>query len=235
MTNEIIAFIIIAVIVLFLLGIVLLLIGFFRLGADGISAWIRKWKRKKEEKKEKERIIQEKKQLENDDMREIKKIMNAIPDKINALNNFTNELNDKIGKLQEIASQAIKNAYGVYSGVFNSIYRYQNEWKAKYSRSIDPIIALQCDKIVSKVSETIDKKKQLIDKNSADIIRYRDLYEQLQKEYDREFKIQKMKKINSNLSMEIFDSESDITATIYNGGLLKITFSRHPSVPCEVL
>ncbi|MBR4326722.1 MAG: hypothetical protein IKP73_14475 [Bacteroidales bacterium] len=212
-TFAIIIIIIVAIVIFLIIIGWLLLIGLFQKGSDGISAW----KRKRKEKQEKERIMQEKQNLENDDMREIKKIMAAIPEKINALNDFTKELNEKRGKLSGIASQAIQNAYGEYSGMFNSIYRYQNEWKAKYSQSIDPIIALQCDKIVSKVSEAIDKKSQLIDKNNADIVKYRNLYDQLQLAYDREFKIQKMKKINSNLSVEISNSEGDLATSIYKG------------------
>jgi hypothetical protein len=149
-------------------------------------------------------------------MREIKKIMAAIPDKINALNNFSYELQEKIKKLQGIAANAIANTYGEFSSGNNSIARYR-ELYHNYSQRIDPILSAQCDRIIKKIMDNINQKQSSINKNISDIQKYGQLQNQLQQEYNRELKIQKMKKINSQLSAEISDSEGDIAASIYNG------------------
>lgn len=171
---------------------------------------------RKQIEQERKRQEQEVLALENDDMRDIKKILSSIPERINALNLFSNELTNKCYKLQKIAENAIANAYGEYSCGNNSYHRYQ-ELHNNYSSKIDHYLVLQCDKMINKVASAITQKQKTIEQNNTDIQKYHQLESQLIQQYNRELKIQKMKKISNQLSMEISDSEDDLTTSINNG------------------
>ena len=171
---------------------------------------------RKQAEQERKRQEQEVLALENDDMRDIKKILASIPERIKALNLFSNELTEKCRKLESIAEYAIANAYGDYTCGNNSILRYK-ELQNNYSSKIDPILVLQCDKMINKVTSAITQKQTAIVKNNNDIQQYHQLESQLIQQYNRELKIQKMKKISSQLSMEISESEDDLTTSIHNG------------------
>ena len=177
-------------------------------------------KQRKIEEQNRKWVEQENRSLENEHMSEIRNMLSAIPKKINALNSFTAELKNKIDKLEIKAGQAISNAYGEFASPYIGRYggRYANykELYNNYSTKIDPILSAMCDKMIKKVSEAIAQKQSLISKNADDIQKYRQLQNQMQQEYDRELKIQKMKKISGELSQEISTSEDDVTTSEFN-------------------
>ncbi len=181
-----------------------------------------RWSRKQRKIEEQNRkwVEQENRSLENEHMSEIRNMLSAIPNKINALNSFTAELKDKIDKLEVKAGQAISNAYGEFASPYIGRYggRYANykELYNNYSTKIDPILSAMCDKMIKKVSEAIAQKQSLISKNADDIQKYRQLQNQMQQEYDRELKIQKMKKISGELSQQISTSDDDVTTSEFN-------------------
>ena len=161
------------------------------------------------------REAKEAKALENDDMRAIKKILASIPQKIDALNLFTKELQEKINRLQDIANNAVENAYGDYSNGNNYYYNY--DWlRNNFSSRIDPIIVAQCDRIIKNVLDNIAQKEQSIRNNAEDVQKYNILTQNLNKEYAREFRIEKMKKISAQLSQEISTTEQEIADSAYN-------------------
>lgn len=167
---------------------------------------------------------QEAKKLENEDMKKMKLLIDEISQKINFLSNFNTEINNKIHELENIGNNTIAEVYGNFltDKSPKEFYACYNEIQNKFSSSVDSIVSLQCDKIIRKISNTINNKKKILDNNFQDKIKYEALQNALNKQYDIELKIQKMKTINHKVN-ELADSDSDITTSLNSSSLLEKT------------
>ena len=178
---------------------------------------------------------QENLKLETIDMKKIKTLLKEIPLRINQLNNFDKELQIKINDLELMAKNAISQAYGEFMNqdeTTNCIKQYKQIYD-KYSNQVDSILLLQCDKIVSKISNKIEEKQQIIEKNSIDKQKYFTIEKKLQKQYDKELKIQKMNNINNQLN-QLSEQNSDLEIAFNDTALLEKTIEEFSSLNLEV-
>lgn len=178
---------------------------------------------------------QENLKLETIDMKKIKTLLKEIPLRINQLNNFDKELQIKINDLELMAKNAISQAYGEFMNqdeTTNCIKQYKQIYD-KYSNQVDSILLLQCDKIVSKISNKIEEKQQIIEKNSIDKQKYFTIEKKLQKQYDKELKIQKMNNINNQLN-QLSEQNSDLETAFNDTALLEKTIEEFSSLNLEV-
>ena len=156
--------------------------------------------------------------LENDDMRKIKTLMGEIKQKKVQLNAFNTEIGKKISSLEMIADTAIEEAYGAVAvgykrGRYLEAY---GEICSKYSGNVDNVVAMQCDHIVRKINNSIDGRRKVLQNNSDDKLKYDALYAALQNQYDKEYKIERMKAINAKVN-ELTDSAAEIEASLNSG------------------
>ena len=184
---------------------------------------------------ESQRQQQEAKILENDDMKKMKLLIDEISQRINYLSSFNKEVNNKIHELENIGNNAIAEVYGNFliDKPQQEFYTCYNEIHNKYSSSVDSIISMQCDKIVQKISNAIDNKKKILDNNFQDKLKYESLQNALNKQYDIELKIQKMKAINNKVN-ELADSDSDITTTLNSSYILDKTRHEFDQLNLEI-
>ena len=155
----------------------------------------------------------EKETYSNEDMVRIKQILATIPPKINEINNFNNLLQNTINEYEEKAIKTIEVAYA--SALTNSNFSRDKYFKSfdrisqRYSSEVNPVVAATVDASVKKVAAFINQKQDIINKNNADIAKYTQMMEKLQKQYDDEFALQKIKEINSDVNTQM-DNISDI-------------------------
>lgn len=151
----------------------------------------------------------EKELYSNEDMVRIKQILATIPPKINEINNFNNQLQNTISEYEEKAIKTIEVAYA--SALTNSNFsRYQyfksfDRISQRYSSEVNPVVAATVDASVKKVAAFINQKQDIINKNNADIAKYNQLMVKLQKQYDDEFALQKIKELNRDVNSQMED------------------------------
>jgi hypothetical protein len=75
---------------------------------------------------------------------------------------------------------------------------------------------MQCDHIVRKINNSIDGRRKVLQNNSDDKLKYDALYAALQNQYDKEYKIERMKAINAKVN-ELTDSAAEIEASLNSG------------------
>lgn len=156
----------------------------------------------------------EKEMYSNEDMVRIKQVLVTIPSKINEINNFNNQLQNTINEYEEKAIKTIEVAYA--SALTNSNFsRYQyfksfDRISQRYSSEVNPVVAATVDASVKKVAAFINQKQDIINKNNADIAKYNQLMVKLQKQYDDEFALQKIKELNRDVNSQMEDI-SDVT------------------------
>ncbi len=151
----------------------------------------------------------EKEMYSNEDMVRIKQILATIPPKINEINNFNNQLQNTISEYEEKAIKTIEVAYE--SALTNSNFRRNQYFKSfdrisqRYSSEVNPVVAATVDASVKKVAAFINQKQDIINKNNADIAKYNQLMVKLQKQYDDEFALQKIKELNRDVNSQMED------------------------------
>lgn len=155
----------------------------------------------------------EKETYSNEDMVRIKQVLATIPPKISEINNFNNQLQNTINEYEEKAIKTIEVAYA--SALTNSNFSRDKYFKSfdrisqRYSSEVNPVVAATVDASVKKVTAFINQKQDIINKNNADIAKYNEVMEKLQKQYDDEFALQKIKEINSDVNTQM-NNISDI-------------------------
>ena len=156
--------------------------------------------------------------VETEDMRKIKTLMGEIKQKKAQLNAFNAEIGKKISSLEMNADDAIAMAYGeVAVGYKRGRYlKSYGEICSKYSGTVDNVVALQCDHIVRKISNSIEGRRKVLQSNSDDKLKYDNLYAALQTQYDKEQKIERLKAINAKVN-ELTDSAAEIEASLNSG------------------
>ena len=156
--------------------------------------------------------------IETEDMRNIKTLMGEIKQKKAQLNAFNAEIGKKISSLEMNADDAIAMAYGeVAVGYKRGRYlKSYGEICSKYSGTVDNVVALQCDHIVRKISNSIEGRRKVLQSNSDDKLKYDNLYAALQTQYDKEQKIERLKAINAKVN-ELTDSAAEIEASVNSG------------------
>ena len=164
----------------------------------------------KSDKQKKYSNDNEKNPFENEDAVRIKKLMAEISFKIDGLKKYIGDIEDKKRDFREIAIKTIRTAYGSSVSNFNyaDCFSRYDEIKEDFSENVDPLIVAQCDKSVENANQKIAKADETIKSNKADIKKYQKMSETLQKQYEKELKIQEIKKLNNGLN-EISDDEQD--------------------------
>ncbi len=173
--------------------------------------------------------------MENDDMRSMKQLMGEITQRVNALNVFNKDINAKISELELLANKTIAEAYGdIAVGVpKEKYYALYDKIHERFSPSADTIVSMQCDRIVKKISNAIDDRKRIVESNNQDISKFHSLQESLQKQYDKEYKIQRMKSFDAKVN-EMTDATSDIAVALSSGSLLESTREEFDRLNIEI-
>ncbi|MBQ2097892.1 MAG: hypothetical protein II480_06915 [Bacteroidales bacterium] len=189
-------------------------------------------KSKKEEEKKKQ---QQRAEIETDDMRKIKSLMGEITQKVKQLNVFNAEIGKKISSLEQIADTAIAEAYGqIATGYKRGRYlAFYDEIRDKYSNNVDNVVALQCDHIVKKINNSIDGRHKVLQSNRDDKLKYEALYSALQNQYDKEYKIERMKAISAKVN-ELTDNSSEIEASLNSGFVLEKSLEEFNRLNLEI-
>ena len=153
---------------------------------------------------------QEKEVFENEDMKRMKvMIKTTIPNKIANIKAFNEELLKAINNCINQCNNAIQAVYGRFTNSYNYFDDYKNIYK-QYSNQISQITAMSCDKTVKNVQSIIERKQNLIANNNQDIEKYQELIQKLQRQYDDDYALQKLKHINKNINA-VGDDTSDLT------------------------
>ena len=145
----------------------------------------------------------------NEDMQRIDQIMKRIPDKISEISVFNSQLQKAIKEYEDKAVKAIDVAYRVslqQSKIETKDYltEYSNI-SQQYSSELNPVVAASCDATIKKITLFIRQKQDIINKNNADIEKYNQLIVKLQKQYDDECALQKLKEINQEVNTQMED------------------------------
>ena len=88
-------------------------------------------------------------------------------------------------------------------------WNYSNIYQRYSSALNNPVLAAACDKSVKKIADFVQQKQDIINKNNADIEKYNQLIQRLQKQYDDELALQKIKELNRDVNSQM-DDISDI-------------------------
>ena len=155
----------------------------------------------------------EKATYENDDMQRIKHVLTTIPPKITAIDDFNSQLWYTINEFEQKAIKTIEVSYG--NALQNANIDRQSYFKSfdaistNFSSRINSVVATACEASVKKVTALINQKKDIIRRNNADKDKYNQLMQKLQQQYDDEFALQKIKEINSDVNLQM-DNTDDI-------------------------
>ena len=128
--------------------------------------------------------------------------------KISALQSFNEEIQNKINeyvvKADEIIGETYKSVLQRRS-TENLFWNY-DEIRRVYSSAVNnPALVAACDKQIKKVSDFVQQKQDIINKNNEDIAKYNQLIQKLQKQYDDELALQKIKEFNKDLNSQMED------------------------------
>ena len=173
--------------------------------------------------------------LENDDMRKIKQLMADISQKVKALDAFNDELNVQMSKLRAMGDNTVAEVYGeVITGIKKENYLGSySAIRQQYASSVDGVIAAQCDKIVGKISDTLESKRSAINSNLDAKHKYHSLQSDLQKQYDKEFKLQKIKAIGEKVN-EFTDETADLEIALSSSSLLQSSMEKFNELNLEI-
>lgn len=173
--------------------------------------------------------------IETEDMRKIKALMGEITQKKEQLNAFNAEIGQKISSLEMMADSAIAEAYGqVAVGYKRGRYLDSyDEIRGKFSGTVDNVVALQCDHIVKKINHSIDGRRKVVQSNLDDKLKYDALYAALQGQYDKEYKIERMKAISAKVN-ELTDNSSEIEASLNSGFVLEKSLEEFQRLNLEI-
>ncbi|MCR5455300.1 MAG: hypothetical protein K6F33_09970 [Bacteroidales bacterium] len=185
---------------------------------------------KEEEKRKKETAA-----LETDDMRKIKSLMGEIMQKKEQLNAFNAEIGKKISSLETMADTAIAEAYGeVAVGYKRGRYLDSyDEIRSRYSDNVDNEISLRCDHIVQKINHSINGSRKVLQSNGDDKLKYDELYTALQNQYNKEYKIERMKVIGNKVN-ELTDSTAEIEASLNSEFVLEKSMEEFNRLNLEI-
>lgn len=186
-------------------------------------------------KKEEEPKRPPKMAIETEDMRKIKNLMGEITQKVKALNVFNAEIGKKISSLEMMADTAISEAYGqIATGYKRGRYlAFYDEIRNKYSNNVDNVVALQCDHIVKKINNSIKGRREVVQSNLDDKLKYENLYAALQTQYEKEYKIERMKAISAKVN-ELTDNSSEIEASLNSGFVLEKSLEEFNRLNLEI-
>ena len=161
--------------------------------------------------------------------------MGEITQKVKQLNVFNAEIGKKISSLEQIADTAIAEAYGqIATGYKRGRYlAFYDEIRDKYSNNVDNVVALQCDHIVKKINNSIDGRHKVLQSNRDDKLKYEALYSALQNQYDKEYKIERMKAISAKVN-ELTDNSSEIEASLNSGFVLEKSLEEFNRLNLEI-
>ena len=185
--------------------------------------------------KEEEPKRQPRMAIETEDMRKIKNLMGEITQKVKQLNVFNAEIGKKISSLEMMADTAIAEAYGeVAIGYKRGRYLASyGEICNKYSQTVDNVVALQCDHIVKKINNSIKGRREVVQSNLDDKLKYENLYAALQTQYEKEYKIERMKAISAKVN-ELTDNSSEIEASLNSGFVLEKSLEEFNRLNLEI-
>ncbi|MBR4326215.1 MAG: hypothetical protein IKP73_11885 [Bacteroidales bacterium] len=157
------------------------------------------------------------KKYEKEDTGKIKQLMADISQKIAGLEKYNNDLAEKKRDFKDVAIKTIRTAYGslVSNMSYANYYTNYADIKEDYSEKVDALIVAQCDKTVENVNKKIAMADETIRSNKNDIKKYKAMSDKLQKQYDKELKIQKIKSLNNSLS-EIANEEQNNLDVVTN-------------------
>jgi hypothetical protein len=138
----------------------------------------------------------------------------SIPGKIRVLQDFNanlqNNINDYVVKANGIIWEAYRSVLQNVSMNMNDYFWNYNNIYQRYSSALNnPVLAAACDKSVRKIADFVQQKQDIINKNNADIEKYNQLIQRLQKQYDDELALQKIKELNRDVNSQM-DDISDI-------------------------
>ncbi len=152
------------------------------------------------------------KKYENEDTGKIKQLMADISQKIAGLEKYNNDLAEKKRDFKDVAIKTIRTAYGtlVSNMSYANYYTNYTDIKEDYSEKVDALIVAQCDKTVENVNKKITMADETIRSNKNDIKKYKAMSDKLQKQYDKELKIQKIKSLNNSLSEIANEEQSNL-------------------------
>lgn len=152
--------------------------------------------------------VEEKKAYENEDMQRIKQILDSIPNKIAEINRFSQHLKNTIVEYKRKGSRTIEAAYGNIlknNNISGDYFNKYDEMFKQFTYEINPVVAAACDASIKKIYAFIKQKEDIIAKNNSDIVKYNQLLQRLQKQYDDEFALQKIKEINKDVNLQMED------------------------------
>ncbi|MBO7463839.1 MAG: hypothetical protein J6T96_14720 [Bacteroidales bacterium] len=156
--------------------------------------------------------VVEKKAYENDDMRRIKQVLDSIPYKMYEIGKSGKDLLNKSQTYVNKGSKIIETSYGNIlrnNNVREDYYNIYDEIYERFSHEINPVVATACDASIKKIRNFVAQQLDLANKYIADLDKYEQLQQRLQKQYDDEFALQKIKEINRDLNNQMED-ETDI-------------------------
>ncbi len=152
--------------------------------------------------------VEEKKAYENDDMHRIKQILDSIPNKIAEINRFSQQLTNIIVEYKRKGSRTIEAAYGNVlknNNINGDYFNKYDEISKRFTYEINPVVATACDASIKKINAFVSQKETIIAKNNSDVEKYSQLQQRLQKQYDDEFALQKIKEINHDVNLQMED------------------------------
>ena len=128
--------------------------------------------------------------------------------KINELEKFNNELqnkiNENVAKADKMIGETYKSVLRRWS-TENLFWNYENISQQYSSALNNPVLAAACDAYVKKVSAFVQQKQDIINKNNVDITKYNQLIQKLQKQYDDELALNKIKELNKDVNSQMED------------------------------
>ncbi|MCR5455504.1 MAG: hypothetical protein K6F33_11010 [Bacteroidales bacterium] len=187
-----------------------------------VGGHVGRFLRKRNAKLEKEREIQEQKRQQQEyrkkyvteDMERIEQILVGIPLKIDELNKFNNQLQSIVNEYEEKAIQRIEDVYKSVKGKIliprKNYFRKFDQLSQQYSSTLNQDVVLACAKAVKETSTLVQQKQDIINKNNADIAKYNQLIQKLQKQYDDELSLQKIKELNRDVNSQMENISDDI-------------------------
>ena len=130
-----------------------------------------------------------------------------IPSKIFSLQNFNSKLQKTINEYAAKADRIIEEAYKnvLRTNSTNNLFWNYGNISQRFSSSLNPVLAAACDASVKKISAFVQQKQDIINKNNADIAKYNQLIQKLQKQYDDELALQKIKELNRDVNSQMED------------------------------
>ena len=162
----------------------------------------------------------------NDDMVRIEQLLAGIQPKIEDICNFNYQLQNVIKEYEEKAIIIIEESYRSMLGKLlmprNSYFRNFDKISRNHASELNPVLATACETSVKKVAAFISQKQEIINKNNDDIAKYNRLMQNLQRLYNDELALNKIKEINSDVNSQMEDTSDTINKEIKNSEIQNI-------------